>query len=136
MRVRALVISHSDMLRTGLIHDLARSHLADFHFTEVRHARLALAAARIDGHDVVFIEWHAASGGTPAFVRQFRVRDPSGTPIVAVATEAASATLDPAFEAGLDYCMIRPLSPEAVERKLGPLIARMRAERQARGALV
>jgi two-component system chemotaxis response regulator CheY len=72
MKLRALVVDDSDMVRQLLIQLLRFSKLAEWEFTEAADGAAAMAKFSPQSFDIVFIDWNMPKMSGTEFIRKAR----------------------------------------------------------------
>jgi len=118
MRISALIIDDSRLMRRMLIRTLRKSRLAEFRFVEAATESDALALCDPAHTDVVFVDAHMPSDDGIRAAGHLRAMVPH-IPLVLVVSEATDGALLPSWDA----CLAKPFTVDGVRETLGPLVA-------------
>ncbi|MGH2356146.1 MAG: response regulator [Chloroflexota bacterium] len=124
MKLRALVIDDSRVMRNLVMTTLRRTRLAEFEFTEAEDGADGLA--KFDATtDIVFADWNMPNMTGVEFARHVRaMKLEKHVPIVMITSERTSAKMDEALgSAGADAYICKPFTADDVERKLARVVA-------------
>src|SRR5438046_2712115 len=72
MKLRALVIDDSGLMRTRVMKSLRETQLAEFEFTEAQDGSDGLAKFSLNKTDIVFVDWNMPKLSGIDFVRTVR----------------------------------------------------------------
>ena len=135
MKLRALVVDDSRVMRSMVMQQLRRSTQAEFEFTEAEDGVDALKKFHPSKIDIAFVDWNMPNMSGIEFVR--RVRSMGKTehvPIVMVTSEKTVGKLEEALDdAGANAFISKPFTNEILDRKLAPLIKDMEERASSRG---
>ncbi len=126
MKINAMVIDDSAIMRKMVMRSLTESGLAEFAFMEAGDGREALE--RFDGEKVnmCFVDWNMPNMTGIEFVKAIRATQKRHIPIVMVTTESTVAKVEEALdEAGVDCYIVKPFTVEILQKKLGPLFEKV-----------
>jgi len=118
MRISALIIDDSRLMRRMLIRILRESRLAEFRFVEAATEADAMALFDPAGTNVVFVDAHMPNDNGIRAAGHLRAMVPH-VPLVLVVSEAADGALLPSWDA----CLAKPFTVDGVRETLGPLFA-------------
>ena len=128
MKLKALVVDDSGIMRKMVMRGLRESKLAEFDFVEAGDGADALAKFDPDETDMVFVDWNMPKMTGIEFVREVRAKYQRHVPIVMITTESAVGKIEEAFEdAGVDAYITKPFTPDVLTKKLQPLFSKMKA---------
>jgi two-component system chemotaxis response regulator CheY len=133
MKLRALVIDDSRVMRTIIKQSLHHTGLAEFEFTEAEDGADALARFRPNHVDILFVDWNMPKVNGIDFVRQVRSSADAGhIPVVMITSERTMGRVEEALDsAGADAYITKPFTVEELRRSLSKLIEAIAARRQA-----
>lgn len=131
MKLRALVVDDSRVMRMMVMQSLRRSNLAEFRFTEAEDGVEALAKFDPEQTDIAFIDWNMPNMTGVDFVRKIRAMgNTNHIPMVMITSEKTMGKIEEALsEAGADAYICKPFTAEELEAKLKKVIDRIAAHR-------
>src|SRR3954451_11508825 len=137
MKLRALVIDDSRVMRNMVMQSLRRANLGEFEFTEAEDGADALHKFTPKNTDILFVDWNMPNLSGIDFVRSIRASGQAGhVPIVMVTSEKTVGKLEEALdEVGVDEYITKPFTPDLLKRKLAGLIEAVVAEKARQPAL-
>lgn len=120
MKLRALVIDDSRVMRNMVMQNLRQAHLAQFEFTEAEDGADGLAKFDPANIDICFVDWNMPNMTGVEFVRRARARgDTKHIPMVMVTSEKTVAKIEEALEeAGATAYICKPFTPDDLQVKL------------------
>lgn len=122
MKLNAMVVDDSGIMRKMVMRSLNESGLAEFEFTEAGDGVEALAAFDPAVTNVMFVDWNMPNMTGIELVREIRSTQTRHIPIIMMTTESTMAKVEEALdEAGVDCFIVKPFTPEVLQKKLGPL---------------
>jgi two-component system chemotaxis response regulator CheY len=129
MKLRALVVDDSRMMRQMVMLSVRRTDLAEFEFVEAEDGVDALAKFSAKHTDIMFVDWNMPNLSGIDFVRQVRATGHADQiPIVMITSEKTLGRLEEALdEVGVDEYITKPFTTDVLRRKLAPLIASIQA---------
>lgn len=135
MKLKALVIDDSRVMRNMVIQAVTKTRLAEFEFLEAGDGAEALAKFDTEQIDLAFVDWNMPNMTGIDFVRQVRAKgNTEHIPLIMVTSEKAMGKVEEALdEAGANAYICKPFTVEDVERKLKPLLEKIAAHQQAGG---
>lgn len=124
MKLRALVIDDSRVMRNMVMESLRRTQLAEFEFTEAEDGSDALGKFNVKTTDIVFVDWNMPKMSGIDFVRKARALGKTEhIPIVMVTSEKAIGKVEEALDkAGATAYISKPFTVEYMQKKLSPII--------------
>ncbi len=124
MKLRALVIDDSRIMRNMVMESLRKTNLAEFEFTEAGDGSEALDRFDPDLVDVVFADWNMPQLNGIEFARHVRsMRSASHIPVIMITSESASGKQAAAYEEARITCYItKPFTVDEMKNKLTPII--------------
>ena len=135
MKLRALVIDDSRVMRSMVMQELRRSGLAEFEFTEAEDGADAVKKFHPGKIDIAFIDWNMPNMSGIEFVRRVRAMGKTEhIPLIMVTSEKTVGKVEEALDdAGANAFISKPFTPEILDRKLAPLIKDIEARSSSRG---
>jgi two-component system chemotaxis response regulator CheY len=132
MKVKALVVDDSRVMRNMVMQSLTKARLAEFEFVEAEDGAVALTKFNPEEIDIVFVDWNMPNMTGIEFVRQARARETGNpVPMVMVTSEKTMAKIEEALdEAGANAFICKPFTPEELKHKLQTLFEQLEASRQ------
>jgi two-component system, chemotaxis family, chemotaxis protein CheY len=133
LKLRALVIDDSRIMR-GLVKDnLQKTELADFEFVEAGDGAEAMDVFDPDKIDVVFVDWNMPKMNGIEFARHVRsLGYANHVPVVMITSESAEGRQESAYESARITCYItKPFTLEQVKEKITPVIEKLAQRQQA-----
>lgn len=130
MKVRALVIDDSRVMRTMVMGAVNRTNLAEFEFTEAEDGVDGLSKFDAKKTDLVFVDWNMPKMTGIEFVRRVRAMPTDRhVAIIMVTSERTAGKMDEALDgAGADSYICKPFTVVEMERKLAKYIAALGAK--------
>jgi two-component system chemotaxis response regulator CheY len=139
MKLKALVVDDSRVMRNMVMQSLQKTKLADFEFVEAEDGAEALAKFSADDIQIAFVDWNMPNMTGVDFVRKVRaLENTADIPMVMVTSEKSMGKVQEALdEAGADNYICKPFTVEEMQVKLKKVIekagfAQMRRARLAR----
>lgn len=143
MKMKALVVDDSGVMRKMVMRSLTESKLADFEFVEAVDGVDALTKFDPKEICIVFVDWNMPNMTGVDFVREARSRlraldEGADIPMVMVTSEKTMGKIEEALdEAGADAFISKPFTVDELSRKLKKVVdkaqvlqvRRMREER-------
>lgn len=135
MKLNALVVDDSRVMRAVVMQALTKSGLAEFLFFEAEDGEDALETFAFQGVDIAFVDWNMPKMTGIEFVRKVRAREKSHhipIPIIMVTSERAVGKVQDALDrAGADAYVTKPFTQDDLIRQVEPLIERISSQRSA-----
>lgn len=130
LRLKALVVDDSRIMRSLVMDALRKSNLADFDFTEAGDGAEAMDRFDSEKIDIVFADWNMPQLNGIEFARHVRsMRASVRVPIIMITSEKAEGKQAKAYqEARINAYITKPFTPEEVANKLTPIIEEMSKE--------
>lgn len=124
MKLRALVVDDSRVMRKMVMDSLNKTNLAEFEFSEAEDGADALNKFNPKKTDIVFADWNMPNMSGVDFAREVRAMgDTEHIPIVMVTSEKTMAKIEEALDsAGANAFISKPFTVEYMLRKIGPVI--------------
>ncbi len=127
MKVKALVIDDSRVMRNMVMQSLRQSGLADFEFTEAEDGADGLGKFNPKNTDIIFVDWNMPRMTGIDFVRKVRGnQNAAHVPIVMVTSEKSVGKIEDALDqAGADAYITKPFTSDILKKELDRIIARV-----------
>ena len=124
MKLRALVVDDSRVMRSMIMESLRRANLADFEFTEAVDGADGIAKFDPKTTEIVFADWNMPKMSGIEFVRSVRqAGDNAHIPIVMITSESVTGKVQRAIdEAGANAYITKPFTVAQLQEKLRVLI--------------
>jgi len=132
MKLRALVIDDSGLMRTRVMKSLRETQLAEFEFTEAEDGSDGLAKFSSKKTDIVFVDWNMPKLSGIDFVRTVRASVKTNhIPIIMVTTESSLGKIQQAMDGvpGVDDYITKPFTVEQLRRSLTRLLPKLTLEK-------
>lgn len=133
MKVRALVVDDSRVMRNMVMEALRKSKLADFEFTEAQDGADGMSKYDPAGIDIIVVDWNMPKMSGIDFARQVRaMRTGNHVPIVMVTSESTMGKIEQALEqARVNAYITKPFTLEDLHRKVAKLVTDAAKAREA-----
>jgi two-component system chemotaxis response regulator CheY len=124
VKMTALVIDDSSVMRKMVMKSLAQAKLAEFEFVEAEDGEMALEQMKAHEIDIAFVDWNMPKMTGIEFVVEVRKQektagDDNGIPLVMVTSEKTMGKIQTALdEAGADSFITKPFTVEELQVKL------------------
>ncbi|MCL6628305.1 MAG: response regulator [Armatimonadetes bacterium] len=130
MKIRALVIDDSRVMRNMVKESLRKTELAEFEFDEAEDGNDGLKKFNPKSTDIIFVDWNMPNMTGIDFVRKVRSSHKQCTvPIVMVTSEKSMGKIEEALDkAGANAYITKPFTVEYMQRKLSPLFEEISAK--------
>lgn len=127
MKLKALVIDDSKVMRQMVMKGLRESRVAEFEFVEADDGADALAKFDPNTVDICFVDWNMPTMTGVEFVKQARSRGDTGlVPMVMVTSEKSMAKIEEALEqARADAFVCKPFTADDLKGKLQRIVDRL-----------
>ncbi len=139
VKVRALVVDDSAVMRKMVMRSLTQAELADFEFTEAADGADALQKFQEQPFEIAFIDWNMPNMTGYELVCAIRKWESEHgyqpIPLVMVTSEKTMGKMQQALdEGGADAYIAKPFTVEELQSKLRKCAARARELAEAGGA--
>ena len=125
MKLKALVIDDSKVMRMMVMKNLKQAKIANFSFIEAEDGEAAIEKFVSEKPDILFVDWNIPKKSGIEFVREVRAKD-AKVPIVMVTSEKAMGKMIEAVdEAGANDYICKPFKTEDFTHKIGKIIDEM-----------
>lgn len=124
MKLNALIIDDSNMMRNMVMLSLRRTNLAEFQFIEAEDGEDGLEKFDSNDVDIIFVDWNMPNMSGIDFVRRIRrIGSASKIPIMMVTSENTMGKIEEALDyAGANGFISKPFTEEYLSQKLTPII--------------
>jgi two-component system, chemotaxis family, chemotaxis protein CheY len=125
LKLRALVIDDSRIMRKMVMESLTKTNLAAFEYVEAEDGVDALSKFDPASVDIVFADWNMPKMSGIEFVHKVRgMKAGAETPIIMVTSEKTMGKMEIAMDkAGATGYVCKPFTVEELQRKLSRVIA-------------
>jgi len=123
MKLNALIIDDSGVMRKMVMKGLNETKLAEFEFTEAEDGQVALDKLKAGDFDIAFVDWNMPNMTGVEFVKEAREHEKANgreaMPLVMVTSEKTMGKVQEALdEAGADGFICKPFTVEELQHKL------------------
>ncbi len=129
MKLRALVMDDSRIMRKMVMESLMQTQLADFAFTEAMDGTEGLSKFDAAQFDILFVDWNMPNMSGIDFVR--KIRSMPGTRRIVIIMVTSEKTMGKVMNAldnaGANEYICKPFTVEELGRKLKPIIQGIQA---------
>lgn len=127
LKLKAMVIDDSKIMRQMVMKALRESRLAEWEFAEADDGSDALAKFDPNTVDICFVDWNMPTMTGVEFIKQARARGDTGlVPMVMVTSEKSMAKIEEALEqAGADAFVCKPFTADEMRGKLQRVVDRL-----------
>lgn len=131
MKLHALVIDDSPLMRCMIMQFLRRAKLADFRFTEASDGTDALAKFDPEDTDIIFVDWNMPNMTGIDFIQRLRALGNTGhIPVVMITSEkTAKKAQELRVAGGAAAYICKPFTVEDFDVNLRNVIDKLEAER-------
>lgn len=135
MKLKALVVDDSRVMRTMVMRMLGEAKLADFEFIEAEDGADALSKFNPDHIDIAFVDWNMPNMSGIDFVRKVRAnRNARHIPLIMVTSERTMGKMEDALDrAGANAYICKPFTAAELHAKLGKIISSMPEKKEKSG---
>lgn len=133
MKLRALVIDDSRIMRNMVKDNLQKTELAEFEFTEAGDGSEAIDIFDPDKIDIVFVDWNMPKMNGIEFARHVRsLGYAHHVPVIMITSESAEGRQESAYESARITCYItKPFTVDQVKEKITPVLEKLAQRQQA-----
>jgi two-component system, chemotaxis family, chemotaxis protein CheY len=134
LKLRALVVDDSPIMRNMVKQTLVKTGLAEFEFTEAVDGEDALAKFDRDKVDIGFVDWNMPKMTGVDFVRAVRAQgDTRHIPFIMVTSEKTMSKIEEALDqAGADAFICKPFTADEMKMKVDKAIKKLLEARKER----
>lgn len=123
MKVKALVVDDSGIMRKMVMKTVNEAKFCEFEFVEAEDGQVALDKMKAADFDIVFVDWNMPNMTGVDFVREARKHEKANgidaIPMVMVTSEKTMGKIQEALdEAGADGFISKPFTVEELQVKL------------------
>lgn len=127
MKLTALVIDDSKIMRMMVMKTLNETGLAKFKFQEARDGQEAYSMFNPNKIDICFVDWNMPKMDGLQFVTKVRkIPGAAKVPLIFITSEKGVGRMDSAGEGGADSFITKPFTAEILKFKLQPILAKMK----------
>jgi two-component system chemotaxis response regulator CheY len=132
VKVKALVVDDSRVMRNMVMQSLTKSGLAEFEFVEGSDGADALAKFNPTEIDIAFVDWNMPNMTGIDFVRAARAKgDTEHVPMIMVTSEKTMGKMEEALDsAGANAYICKPFTVDELKHKLQKIFDGIEAYRQ------
>lgn len=132
MKLRALVVDDSRIMRQMIMESLKQTGLGEFDFLESGDGGDAMSKFD-DKIDIVFLDWNMPNLNGIEFARHIRsMRWARHVPVVMITSESGVGSQQTAYdEARITTYVTKPFTVDAIRKKLMPIFQEMSQRKQA-----
>jgi two-component system chemotaxis response regulator CheY len=138
MKLKALVVDDSGIMRKMVMKLIGEAKLAEFEFVEATDGADALVKFNAKEIDIAFVDWNMPKMTGIEFVREVRAHKSKITPLVMVTSEQSFGKVQEAIDsAGADGYICKPFTADDLRKRLTKLIEKagaLQTERTAQPA--
>jgi two-component system, chemotaxis family, chemotaxis protein CheY len=134
VKLNALVVDDSSVMRKMVMNSLAEAKLAEFQFTEAEDGQAALEKLKASSFDIAFVDWNMPNMTGVEMIRAVReherVNDANAVVLVMITSEKSMAKMQEAMDqAGADHFISKPFTTEELAVKLKKVVEKAQASR-------
>jgi two-component system chemotaxis response regulator CheY len=124
MKLKALIVDDSRIMRNMVIRALNRSGLSEFEFVEAGDGAEALTLFDKEPIDIALIDWNMPNMTGIEFVRQIRAKgNTEHIPLIMVTSEKSMGKIEEALDqAGANAFICKPFTDDEIVQKLRKLV--------------
>lgn len=134
LKLRALVVDDSPIMRNMVKQTLVKTGLAEFEFTEAGDGEEALSKFDREKFDIGFVDWNMPKMTGVDFVRAVRALGDTGhIPFIMVTSEKTMSKIEEALDkAGADAFICKPFTADEMKMKVDKAIKKLLEARKDR----
>lgn len=127
MKIRALVVDDSRVMRNLVMKSLRETELGEFEFFEAEDGLDALDTLALQSVDIMYVDWNMPNLSGVQFVTRVRASEKAKRiPIIMVTSERGIGKVEDALDrAGADAYITKPFTMEELKRKTEPFVAKL-----------
>lgn len=131
MKLKAMVIDDSRVMRNMVMQNLIKTRLVEFEFVEAEDGAVALQKFDPETIDICFVDWNMPNMTGIDFVKQVRAKgNTEHIAMVMVTSEKAMGKIEEALdEAGANAYICKPFTVDELVHKLKPLFDEIESSR-------
>lgn len=132
MKLRALVVDDSRIMRRMVMDAVIKTNVATFEFTEAEDGADALGKFDPSAIDIIFADWNMPRMSGIEFVHKVRtMRNTQNIAILMVTSEKTMGKMEIALDkAGADDYVCKPFTVEEMQRKVARVMTKIQARAQ------
>lgn len=132
MKLRALVVDDSRIMRRMVMDAVSKTNVATFEFTEAEDGADALGKFDPSSIDIIFADWNMPKMSGIEFVHKVRtMRNTENIAILMVTSEKTMGKMEIALDkAGADDYVCKPFTVEEMQRKVARVMTKFQARAQ------
>ncbi len=133
MKIKALIIDDSKIMRRVVSEALTKTRLADFEFIEACDGEDAISKLNPKLIDIIFVDWNMPKMSGIDFVKQARAAGKTEKiPIIMVTSEKTLEKVEIALNsAGANEYICKPFTVEQMQQKLGKIISEIASNKES-----
>lgn len=119
MKIKAMVVDDSGIMRKMVMRSLKETELAEFEFVEGVDGADALEKFDPEEIEMLFVDWNMPNMNGVEFIRKVREMTDHHIPVVMITTERTMGKVEEAMEqAGVDTFVCKPFTTDVLKKKL------------------
>jgi two-component system chemotaxis response regulator CheY len=132
VKLRALVVDDSRIMRRMVMDAVSKTNVATFEFTEAEDGADALGKFDPSSIDIIFADWNMPKMSGIEFVHKVRtMRNTENIAILMVTSEKTMGKMEIALDkAGADDYVCKPFTVEEMQRKVARVMTKFQARAQ------
>lgn len=131
MKVKALVIDDSGVMRKMVMAGLQSTGLAEFEFMEAADGQDGLAKYNATPFDMIFVDWNMPNMTGIEFITKIRAtKQGAYVPIIIITSENTMGHVNDANSQHVDAFVAKPFNEELLRRKIGPIFQTLPQRRE------
>lgn len=134
MKLKALVVDDSRVMRKMVKDALSKTGLAEFEFTEAEDGMDALKKFSPANTDIIFADWNMPKLSGVDFARKVRNSNKAdGIPIIMVTSEKTMGKMEIALDkAGANAYICKPFTADDMRKQVGKFIGKIAEQKAAK----
>jgi two-component system, chemotaxis family, chemotaxis protein CheY len=135
MKLRAMVLDDSRVMRGMVMQNLRHTGLAEFEFTEAEDGADGLKKFNPKNLDIMFVDWNMPNMSGIDFVRRVRANAAGDhIQIVMVTSEKTMGKIEEALDdAGANAFITKPFTVDYLSQKLTPILTKIEEKQKKAG---
>ncbi len=131
MKIKAMVVDDSGIMRKMVMRSLKESGLAEFEFVEGVDGVDALEKFNPDEIQMMFVDWNMPNMNGLEFITKVREMTSHHIPVAMITTERTMEKVEEAIEqAGVDTFICKPFTTDVMKKKLGLLFDKIEDDKE------
>jgi two-component system chemotaxis response regulator CheY len=128
MKLKALIMDDSKIMRTMIMKTLEDTGLASFSFVEAKDGAEALVKFDPKHIDICFVDWNMPTLNGFDFVKKAREKKGAeSVPMIMITSEKSMGKMiDALDQAGANAYVCKPFTVEELQHKLSPILENMK----------